>query len=223
MRDVAATVCFSIAVAACLVTNDDSGVTHVPFVLSEEYTASGDFGDGQTANRIVMVVDDPKCLQDPKAANLPAPRGSCYAFTYLPLPVGDGQPGQGFGGVAWQSPPNNWGEYPAKRIAQGAKSVHFAAATDTPGLVVTFGVGAASSGPSKYPYTETFSPTVAQAFTLTAKMQAFTLSFGAFQKYDRVLVAFNWTISDQNNDYTRLGVAPARGITLYVDDIVWGE
>jgi hypothetical protein len=205
--------------AACLSANGDDGVTPVPFVLSDEFTASGDYGDGQTANDIVMSVNDPGCLSRPLAAGQQAGPGFCYTFTYVPLPVGDGQPGQGFGGVSWQSPPNNWGDYPGKRIAQGAKAVHFIASTDTPGVVVTFGVGQPAS--SMYPYSDTFVPTLAEQFTLTGQMQAFTLTFGAFQKYDRVLAAFNWTISDQYNNYMRLGVPPGQGITLYINDIVW--
>ncbi len=210
------------AVASCLGTPDDGSVTPVPFAVSDQYTASGDYGDGQTANDIVMTVEDPACLERASTLSLVAGGvgpGFCYAFTYEPLPVGDGQPGQGFGGVEWQAPPNNWGDYPGKRIAQGARAVHFVAASDTPGVVVTFGVG--QPGSTTYPYGETFSPTVAQQFTLSPQMQAFTLSFGAFQKYDRVISAFSWTISNQYNDYVRLGVAPGQAITLYIDDVVW--
>jgi hypothetical protein len=97
--------------------------------------------------------------------------------------------------------------------------VHFVAASDTPGVVVTFGVG--QPGATAYPYAETFTPTLAQEFTLSQGMQAFTLTFGAFQKYDRVISAFSWTISNQYNDYARLGVAPGQAITLYIDDVVW--
>jgi hypothetical protein len=213
---VAMTVC---AATACLTTTDASVVAPVPFVVSDEFTASGDYGDGQSADDILLFADDPACKQSARAPGVHAGPGLCYKFTYAPLPVGDGQPGQGFGGVAWQSPPNNWGNYPGKRVTQGAKSVHFAAASDPPGLVVTFGVG--SSGTTSFPYQETFNPTVAQSFTLTSEMQEFTLPFGAFQKYDRVLNAFNWTISNQHNNYARLGVAPGGRIALYVDGIVW--
>jgi hypothetical protein len=62
---------------------------------------------------------------------------------------------------------------------------------------------------------------VAEQYTLNGQMQAFTLSFGFFQKYDRVLSAFNWTISDQYNDYTRLNVPAGQGVTVYVTGIVW--
>jgi hypothetical protein len=210
---------YAAATFACLTTPDDSAVVPIPFALSDEYTASGDYGDGQTPNDILMSVDDPSCLRRPLAASLQMGPGSCYSFAYTPLPVGDGQPGQGFGGVAWQSPPNNWGDYPGKLIALGAKAVHFVASSDTPGLVVTFGVGSAAT--SDYPYTETFSPTLAEQFPLTAEMQPFTLTFGAFQSYSRVLSAFNWTISDQYNDYAKLGIAPGQSINLYVSGIVW--
>jgi hypothetical protein len=123
--------------------------------------------------------------------------------------------------VAWQSPPNNWGEYPPKRIAQGAKAVHFVASSDTPNVVVTFGVGAAAGGTIAYPYSESFSPTVAEDFTLSPQSQSFTMAFGAFEKYDRVLSAFNWTVSGQKNDYTQLGIPAGGAVNVYVDDVVW--
>jgi hypothetical protein len=168
-----------------------------------------------------MSVNRPECIARRATPDVQLGRGFCYTFTYAPLPLGAGRPGRGFGGVAWQSPPNNWGSYPTKRVAQGAKGVRFVASSDTPGIVVSFGVG--SPGQSEYPFRETFSPTVAQEFTLTKEAQAFTLEFGVFQKYDRILSGFNWTISSQTNDYARLGVPPGGAVTLYVDDVVWSD
>lgn len=188
-----------------LSASDPNAVVALPFAVSDQFTASGFIGDGATPGAVDMHVQDATCL--PRA---PGAAGYCYSFVYTPLPVGGGAPGQGFAGVYWLSPPNNFGDYPGKNVAPGATSVHFKAAASRAGVVASFGVGLGSSGAPKSHVDTLIVPPM--PFTLTQEMTEYSFAIPSGVPYTEVLGGFLWTIAAAD---------AGSGVTLYLDEIVW--
>ncbi len=168
----------------------------LPFVVDSAFVASGFMGDGSKAGAIVQD-DNGMC-----AATRPAgAQGHCHKFTYTPQAGGEG-----WGGVYWQYPVNNWGDQAGKRIAPGATTVKFSAAGGAGGEVVTFLVG----GMMGHAFQDTLTIKVPETLGTTSMDYSMDLTG---QTYDAVLGGFGWTIE-----------APAGSTTpivFTVDNIRW--
>lgn len=176
----------------------------LPFLVSEEFTASGFMGDGSGKEVIVMAVDSAACHV--RAADA---RGACYRFDYRPPASG----GMGWGGVYWQAPPNNWGSLPGKRVAPGATQVRLKAAGAQGGELATFRVGGLSgvdASGAPYPNADTFQ--AEESFALTTELAEYVVPIPADVAYDRVLGGFAWTL---------LAPADRSPVALFLDDIRW--
>lgn len=169
----------------------------LPLTVSDSFTPSGFMGDGQTSPAAI-VVNSSACMQ-------PRPTGAvgdCYRVTYTPG-------AQGWAGVYWQYPENNWGASPGKRVEAGAKRVTFYAAGAAGDETLQLLVGGESN--AMLPYQDSFK--VMATFTLTTALMQYQIDISGRNYDSGVLGAFGWTL-----------VAPigARApIVFYLDSIRW--
>jgi hypothetical protein len=87
------------------------------FAVSDYYSASGFMGDGENRG-FLTVTRDEDCKPRPDGA-----QGSCFHFTYN---VGV----EGWSGVYWQYPANNWGYEPGRAIGDTYQTVRFVASAE---------------------------------------------------------------------------------------------
>ena len=122
--------------------------TSLPFYLDEHFAASGYMGDAEVPGNLI----DTPCQDD--EVNDTA---HCHRFTVAPGT-------EGWSGLWWQSPADNWGEVAGLGllIESGAQKVKFKAWSATGGEVIDFFVGYSSDGftASKPLVTLTTEPTV---------------------------------------------------------------
>lgn len=125
---------------------------------------------------------------------------------------------QGWGGVYWQYPENNWGDLPGGIDLSGATQVTFWARSDTPEARVKFiigGIGYATDHLGRAictqplaPYPDSACPKIEQGETLTTHWRKYTIDFQNYPRdLSRVIGGFGW-VSDQT-------------ITFYLDDIYY--
>ena len=106
-----------------------SATLSAPFEVSTLYTASGYMGDGRVKNKFVRM--KPVSGEKPR----PGASGSVhYKVTYQP-----GGP-DGWAGVLWQFPPDNWGDKPGQAVRSASK-ITFWAAGEKGGEIVEFKAG----------------------------------------------------------------------------------
>lgn len=195
----------SLPLFGCSVSEPDADrVVELPFLVSDEFTPSGYMGDGSLANVISMHVDDASCHLRP-----PDSRGSCFRFDYRPPATGS----QGWGGVYFQAPPNNWGNLPGKRIAPGAKQLRLKAAGALGGELATFRIGGLSgmdASGAPYPNADSFQSEA--HFPLTTDLTEYVVPMPTDATYDRVLGGFAWTL---------LATGDGSPAAIYLDDIRW--
>lgn len=201
---------FSLALLAtssvgCSVSEPEADRTvELPFLVSEEFTPSGFMGDGELDDVVTMEVDNDKCHV--RAADS---RGSCFRFDYHAPASGS----IGWGGVYFQAPPNNWGDLPGKRVAQGAKQLRLKAAGLTGTELATFtmaGLTGTDANGDPYPNADTFKGT--KSFSLTTDFVEYVVPVPANATYDRVLGAFAWSL---------LAPADHSPVAIFLDDIRW--
>ena len=128
----------SLTLIACGPPDESSRVKTGPidgsFIVSEFFTPSGNFGDGEFPGRLITEFNV-NCKQ-PRPAGA---KGDCYRFTYYPNDVL-------FAGTYWVSPANSWGAVPGRSVIgsqdlsaigpglRGYDHVRFSAATDARSL-----------------------------------------------------------------------------------------
>jgi hypothetical protein len=176
----------------------------LPFVVDTEFVSSGYMGDGSTAGTIAMVpakMGDSTDCNGQRASTTAA--GSCHSVTYTP-PASNSQ---GWGGVYWQYPANNWGMKAGFAIPAGAKQVSFQAKGKNGGEKVTFLAGGIIG--ASMPHTDSLKAST--TVTLTNAWASYSIDISA-QTYSEVLGAFGWTMVSTD--------AGTSG-TFYVDDIQW--
>ena len=160
----------------------------LPFVIyadtatEEPYIASGWMGD---THAIEM---------NPHSKNMPREGKKC-------LRVGFKQD-EGWGGVVWQNPANDWGDKPGGYDLTGAKTLSFWARGENGGEKVKFGLGLL--GPEKK-YRDTSRREI--AVTLTRSWKRYTVSL-AGEDLSRIKSGFYWVVAGQG-----------RPVTFYVDDV----
>lgn len=170
--------------------------TDLPFVLSEEFTSSGFMGAAATPSALTLSLES--CPSRPEGA-----RGHCYTFVFDPTIDASVR----WAGVAWQSPSNNWGDMPPKRVEPGAQRVRLmlrgSRAEGSVGLTVG---GNAPVIPK--PYADSFIRVASCPLSTEWTACEVDLSDAS---YDQVLNAFSWAYEARSEE----------PITIYFDDIVW--
>ncbi len=120
---------------------------------------------------------------------------TCLKFHY--------QPSQDWVGVAWQDPPNNWGDDPGGYDLGGTRQLSFWARSEYGGEVVDFGAGLIGSDS---PYPDTVFAKL-EDVKLSSEWKHYRISLKG-QDLSRVRTPFYFTLAGQG-----------RSITLYLDDI----
>jgi hypothetical protein len=176
----------------------------LPFALDDYFVPSGVMGDGaMTPGTLTMTPSGPGDSQTCNGARAhDSARGQCHIFTYQEF--GD----QGWTGVYWQHPANNWGTEPGFGIEPGAGRVRFFARGENGGEIVEFVVGGIGDGSARYG--DSFK--IDQEVTLTADWQEYSLDISSANYTDGVLGGLAWAMGTDGNQ------APA---TFYIDDITW--
>lgn len=157
----------------------------LPVVVDDHWAPSGYMGDGATPGGIEVG----ECPERGSADAV----GLCRAYTWNP-----GR--EGWAGIYWQYPENNWGMAPGLQVAQGATEVSFWAWGALGGEVVTFGAG--------IPDVDGFGVERPQV-VLEAVPTRYTIDLTAVT-YDEVVGAFKWVTAD--------AAAP---VTFFIDDLTW--
>jgi hypothetical protein len=219
----------------------------LPFAidLNAKFVPSGYEGDAATAGAIPGAISMPPPAADNSCAgsrSSPAALGSCHTVIYTPLapctpiayPVGATT--QGWAGVVWQSPANNWGYQPGYAIPAGATKVSFWAKGAKGGEQITFfagGTGYGSMPTVTMPCADTVSANTKA--TLTTTWTQYTFPLGA-QYASGVLTGFGFSLAAnvQPGYVAPVGGAPVcadagtgdggpggPATTFYVDDIEW--
>jgi hypothetical protein len=198
--------------AACLPTpNTDT----LPFAVDNAYATSGYEGDAVNAQAIALD-GDTTCGGNRSGLN---PLGNCHTVLYAPLvqgqTIGAGGTAQGWAGVAWQYPADNWGTGPGYAIPPGAKTVTFAARGAAGGEVVSFWIGGTGDGTAERVLcSDPLSVHVDVTLTSKWTRHAIPLS-GPYAP--AVLTGFGFTVATSQQP----SVLQGQAITFYVDDIRW--
>jgi hypothetical protein len=117
---------------------------------------------------------------------------------------------QGWAGVYWSDPENNWGQRPGGYDLSAMQRLTFWARTDTPGMDVEFIVGGIGCGQAGAPYPDSVCGKVARKIALETAWTHYTIDLSAFPRdWSQVLGGF--------------GFSTNRAGTFYLDDIVYDE
>jgi len=187
------------APAACSVSAsppDDAPLTP-PFTVSDHFAPTGYMGDGTAIGAVNQEND--ACSS--RAPNPNGAVGDCYKITYTPS--------NGWAGVYWQYPANNWGAKPGRTILPGATHLSLWAMGARGGEKLELHVGGIHDDTLPYRDSIDASTTV----TLTAGWQEYTVNFGP-KTYDQVIGAFAWIAHAAPGD--------PGPIVFYLDGITWG-
>jgi hypothetical protein len=195
------------------------------FVLSEQFTPSGFMGEAGERHVLKLYMD--RC---PKRAE--GALGSCYTFDYRPQFLADDATEVVDGvekplavkwfGVAWQSPPNNWGEQPGKIVGSGGERVRYRARASRPITlkVEAGGIGLKRPNSSEpFPHHDSFVIPVHKCNLTPDKWSS--CSFKLIDNYNKpifgskdeleILGPFKWSVDNPTRE----------PVTIYLDDIVW--
>lgn len=132
---------------------------------------------------------------DAASRNNPHSGDTCMEFTF--------QKSDTWVGVAWQHPPDNWGDKPGGYDLSGAKQLSFWARSEYGGEVVDFGLGLESAD-AKYPDTATLK---LSGIKLSSTWKKYQISLKG-KDLSRVRTPFYWTAGGRQ-----------RSLLLYLDDI----
>jgi hypothetical protein len=170
-----------------------------PFAVSDYFSPTGYEGDGATVGVVNMVAA--ACTS---VGTAPNSVGDCYEVTYTPPAPSP----NGYAGVYWQYPGNNWGAYPGHTIHPGATQATVWARGASGGEQVTFKVGGIPGDSI-----EVTGPTV----TLTTQWQKYSVPFDG-STYSEVLGGFAWVVTLTPADG---GPPDTQPIVFYLDSIQW--
>jgi hypothetical protein len=195
---------FALAAAACVPPTapaDDAPLTP-PFAVSDHFAPTGYMGDGTTVGVVTMTA-----AACPSRA--PGAVGDCYQIVYTPPSPSM----NGWAGVYWQYPGNNWGAYPGHTVRPGATKATVWAMGAHGGEQVQFKVGGISNGT----YQDSITAASTSPATLTTTWQSFEVDF-AGATYSEVLGGFAWIV---NLPPPSAGAQDTTPITFYLDGIEW--
>jgi hypothetical protein len=127
--------------------------------------------------------------------------GTCYKFTYTPVPGG-----KGWGGVYWQYPANNWGDMPGLAVPSGATKVTFWAKGGAGGETLEVDAGGIQAAGK--PNQDTFKAKT--MVTLTKQWAQYTIPLPSM--YGPVLGGLAWA----------MGAGPITGMASFqIDSMQW--
>ena len=169
----------------------------LPFPVSYYFTPTGAYGDAATPGLVSTSNDCPDRAPPPTDGT---PQGDCYFVSY-------GNPNEGYGGVFWQFPPNNWGTSQGRMVSPGATQVTFYAKSDNAPLAVGFKAGGINdpTPTAALPYSDGIDAST--TFTVTGDWQQYSIPIHG--SYTWVLGGFEWEITTRDP------------VDLYIDSIVW--
>jgi hypothetical protein len=196
-----------------------TGTGQLPFAVDSKFVASGFMGDAPAVDAgpaaVVMVPaapgDDTTCGGNRSSATA---LGNCHIVTYTPLPKGTGN---GWAGVFWQYPANNWGTMGGYAIPAGASKISFWARGQVGAEPVSFSVGYTGRATPQDPCTDSVVNTT-PVLMLTNAWQHFSIDISNQPYAAGVLGAFAWSIA---NPVVPDGGGVTAPIKFYVDDIQW--
>ena len=199
-----------------------TGPTSFPFAVDEFFIASGWMGDIAAIQMVATCGADagtdagssdarppdagPTDASRPDLGTTPdsgtrLPNAKCWTVSYTPTASEAGT--QGWAGVDWQFPANNWGTMNGRVIPRGAKRIRLLAWGAVGGEVVSFNVGYGFASP------DLFGVTLANQI-LTTTPTAYELDLtGIEYTCPSVRMGFGWTTA---------GTTPVK---FYIDDIQW--
>jgi hypothetical protein len=167
-------------------------IKSTPLNVTPLFAPSGWMGDAAKGNTFVKA--DFQSTEKPRPGG---EYGKVNKFTYLPGP-------EGWAGVAWQYPANNWGEHLGLRIRR-AQGLIFWAAGESGNEIVEFSVGVMPN--TSLPFHDSLRKTLTT--TLSASWTQYRIDLNGEDLQD-VITAFAWTVSTKQNPH---------GVTLFVDGI----
>ena len=176
----------------------------VPFAVSDYFAPTGYEGDGANVKDVDLVT----MVNDACPSRSPSPLGDCYSVRY---DDGNVQATQGFAGVLWQYPGNNFGAYPGHTVTPGAHSVTLWARGDAGGEKVSFQVGGIAD-PTQ-PYHDSITVQTGTT-TLTTSWQQITI--GLPSSYGQILCGFGWVVKAPP-----VGTGSTGPVVFYLDGIEW--
>ncbi len=181
------------------------GPLPLPFAVSDYFAPTGYEGDGANVEDVNLV----KMVNDACPSRSPDPVGDCYEITY---DDGNVQATQGFAGVLWQYPGNNFGAYPGHDVTPGAKNVTVWARGASGGEKVLFQVGGIDD-PTQ-PYEDSINVQTTP-MTLTTTWTQYTV--GLPSSYGNTLCGFGWVVKSPTPGST----GASSPIVFYLDGIQW--
>ena len=195
-----------VSVVACGPTASSTfaGPLPVPFTVSDYFGPTGYLGDGASAQDVTVVT----MVNNACPTRSPSPVGDCYSVTYT---QGSVDATQGYAGVLWQYPLNNFGAYPGHTVTPGATLVSGFIRGASGGEKVSLEVGGTDD--PTLPYHDSIS-VMGSAMTLTTDWQPFTI--GLPGSYGQVLCGFGWIVKA-----VPPGTADAPPVVFYLDGIAW--
>jgi hypothetical protein len=188
----------------------------LPFAIdfTGKFIPSGYEGDWAA----ISMPNDPTCGGNRSSPNA---KGNCHPVTYTPLVAGSGTTPQGWAGVLWQHPVNNWGMLPGYAIPAGASKVSFWARGASGGESLTFLVGGTGGGTN--PCADTVSRSIPK-MSLTTAWTHYTIPLQSQTYAGGVLAAFGFVLAAADQPATPDAGSPDGGphsTSFFIDDIEW--
>jgi hypothetical protein len=145
-------------------------------------------------------VRDLTVLQHDKT--IPHPGSNCINITYSAKKSG----GEGWGGIYWQYPDQNWGDYPGRNL-NWARILTFWARGKYGGEKAEFKIGGINGK-----YTDSINPPVSTGVKiLTTSWKQFEIDISEYNK-SSVIGGFCWVTNSSQNP---------NGCTIYLDDLIY--
>jgi len=139
---------------------------------------------------------DKSCTTNPHSGTI------CARISYDPTLAR-----QGWSGVYWQFPLNNWGKYPGYKIKGGANALNFWACGQVGGEKAEFKIGGINTG--GLPNKDSFGPVSTGVIKLTKEWKQYSIDLKG-QDLSSLIGGFCWVTNVSDN---------RKSCTIYVDDI----
>jgi len=165
------------------------GAVQLPFALDSRFSASGWFADGEAPNHVTY-------KRVPEDVN--GQQKIVTIISYHPGP-------QGFAGIYWQYPANNWGQYPGLNLS-GAHAITFFAKGEHGGEIVEF----KSGGISGKRYKDSYQAVSTGPVILNQQWTPYKINLSG-SNLSNVIGAFVWVVSAKDNGN--------RNVTTFITDV----
>jgi hypothetical protein len=200
-----------------------AGTDTLPFAVDTlaRYIPSGWEGDTSA----LMMPTDPTCSGNRSSASA---QGNCHPAIYTPLAAGAGV--QGWVGVLWQHPNNNWGTAAGYPLPAGATKVSFWARGKLGGEIVSFLAGFAVTPSPTAPCFDSVAGSLPNQ-ALSTTWTHYTMPLSTPNYGPGIIVSFGFTLAGAGQPVRDAGVADAAAdasapqppVSFFVDDIEWQQ